>query len=76
MASEMVTLRTLAPYRSATEQWAEGVQFDTTPEHAAWLQRDAPGVFEIVAPQASARPKPRRTPKRTTTVEPDEVTTK
>lgn len=77
MAREAVTLRALANYRNATEAWQEGAVFDTSREHAAWLERDSPGTFEVVEPEPpkTTRAKRKRVTKapKTTAMEPGQV---
>lgn len=38
-------LRALSGYRNARESYLAGQVFETTADHAEFLQRDAPGVF-------------------------------
>ena len=52
----MVRLRAKSEYASATEHYRKGQVIEVDEGHAEWLQRDAPGTFEVVVEKALKQP--------------------
>lgn len=52
----MIRLRAKSEYSTATEHYRRGQVIEVDDAHAEWLQRDAPGTFEVVVEKAPKRP--------------------
>ena len=52
----MIKLRAKSEYSTATEHYRKGQVIEVEDGHAEWLQRDAPGTFEVVVEKAPKQP--------------------
>lgn len=52
----MVKLRVKHEYQNQREHYRRGQEIEVEDAHAAWLQRDAPGSFEVVVEKAPRQP--------------------
>lgn len=52
----MVKLKVMADYQSSVGRYKKGATIEVGPAVADYLQRDAPGCFEVVRPKAAKRP--------------------
>lgn len=53
----MIKLKAKSEYASATEHYRKGQVIEIDEGHAEWLQRDAPGTFEVVVEKVEKAPK-------------------
>lgn len=52
----MVKLKVKQEYQNQREHYRRGQEIEVEDAHAAWLQRDAPGAFEVVVEKAPKQP--------------------